>query len=342
MTTNNHDDNRTLHDKRCTECGTPFQSVRQDRRYCSAVCRSRAARRRQRNRRAREIPGTYTHIKRPIIRYSGGKWRIGKWVTSHFPSHTTYVEPFCGAASILFRKEPSRYEIINDKHGEVVNFFDQLRVRPDDLIRAIYLTPMSRYELSRARLPVEDGDMLERARRFFVRSWQSFGSGEGKNKTGWRYQRHGSRNTTITDEWNDLDRLWQAADRLKQVQIECDDAFRVFERFDGEDVLFYVDPPYLFSARANKTKIYAHELEDDQHEDLADVLKSLKGMVVLSGYPSDLYQELYADWPMFTKAAWAMRTNPVTECLWMSPKAHQRLEEDRAKAPAQETLLPLK
>lgn len=78
-------------------------------------------------------------------------------------------------------------------------------------------------------------------------------------------------------------------------------------------------PPYPASVRDKGTD-YVHEMTDEQHVELAALLHSVKGMVVLSGYPCDLYdKELYADWERFEKAHLADGARKRTEVLWISP-----------------------
>ena len=129
--------------------------------------------------RARGSNGAVHHrVTRPPIRYHGGKFRIASWVISHFPAHECYVEPFGGGAGVLLQKTPAPFEVLNDLDGEVVNFFRVLRERPGELVRVIQLTPWSREE---QRLSFEPAsDPLERARRFYVRSWQTHG-GPGRS-----------------------------------------------------------------------------------------------------------------------------------------------------------------
>jgi DNA adenine methylase len=301
-----------------------------ERKYDSNAERQRAYRQRSRRRKrnGEALQNTLDQplqITRPPVRYYGGKWRIAPWIIQYFPPHVTYCEPFCGGASVLFRKEPSKYEVINDLNKDVVNFFDVLRSRPDDLIRAIELTPYSRAEYIRAY--DREGDSVERARRFYIRSRQSFGSGEGTYRTGWRYQANDRRGTSVVGEWNQTAHLLEAARRLKVVQIECDDAFNVIERFDTPQTLFYVDPPYLFETRHSDEHRYACELTDAEHYQLAHSLKTVQGMVILSGYDSDLYNALFPDWRKVSKDTRTNANHEATEYLWLSPKANslQRL-----------------
>jgi DNA adenine methylase len=234
--------------------------------------------------------------KRPSFRYHGAKWRIAEWIIKQFPPHTCYVEPFAGAASLLMKKSPAPLEVINDLNSDVVNFFDVLRTRTDELVRAIELTPWSREVWSRSF--EHHPDPLENALRFYVRATQSFGASESKKKSysGWRTQKNMNRGSTILKEWNTQDHLFDVARRLKLVQIENQDALSVIKRFDAKGTLFYVDPPYVLSTRENASRGYSHEMTDDEHRSLISLLQQVQGMVIISGYRCELYDQLLVDW----------------------------------------------
>ena len=272
---------------------------------------------------------------RPALRYYGGKWRIAPWVISHFPAHECYVEPYGGAASVLLRKPRSPLEVYNDLNGEVVNFFRVLREKADVLIEALYLTPWARaeYELSQERVDADLGD-VERARRFYVSSWMGFGGGRARWRQGWRYQvRAGTLWKPSAESFAELDHLYQVVERLRGVQIECRDASDVITQCDAPTTLFYLDPPYVHSSRSKWLDVYAVEMSDGDHRDLAALARSLEGMVLISGYPSDLYAECYEahGWRRVETAA---RTNgggcvssaARIEALWLSPRVQERLD----------------
>jgi DNA adenine methylase len=260
------------------------------------------------------------HITSPAFRYPGQKWRSGPWIIEQLPPHTTYVEPFAGGCAILLQKPLSMFEVINDLNDDLINFFDVLRSRPAELIAAIDLTPYARAEYMRAYESVAGLDDVERARRFYVRSRQSFGSGEAGRSTGWRFQKTNNRGKRIVDEWSKTHHLWAIARRFKEVMIEHDDAFAILDRYDAKETLFYVDPPYLPETRAgNHRRIYAHEMNQADHVRLAEKLRGLDGMVVLSGYPSTLYNDLYQGWRTLEKSAATNGQGRRTEKLWISP-----------------------
>jgi DNA adenine methylase len=265
-------------------------------------------------------------ITRPALRYPGGKFRDGYWIISNFPRHLTYCEPFGGGGSVLLLKQPSTYEFYNDLDGEVVNFFKMLRDKGSELIEKIQLTPYSRVEQELARFP--DGDELERARRFYTRSWQTMNGAEHRYDSGWRNLYRRSRGSNVVREWNNVEHLHAIAWRLKQVQIENRPALDLVKRIDTEETLFYFDPPYVKSTRAkNHRDMYKFELNDADHRQIAEVVHSLSGMSIISGYDCELYQELYKDFYLVKKKTTKNHGKTAVECLWLSPNVAARQQQ---------------
>jgi len=85
-------------------------------------------------------------VRRPLIRYHGGKWKLAPWIISHIPSHRIYVELFGGGGSVLLRKARCYSELYNDIDGEIVNLFRVVRDQGEELQRLLHLTPYSREE----------------------------------------------------------------------------------------------------------------------------------------------------------------------------------------------------
>lgn len=267
---------------------------------------------------------------RPALRYFGAKFQLAPWVISHFPSHVCYCEPFAGAAGVLLRKERSRIEVLNDLNGDIINFFDVLRNRTDELVRAVELTPYAREEYRRAQEPCEDP--LERARRFYVWAQQGRGRAGVVEPGGWRFMSRDTRGTTPADDFASVEHLYDVARRLTRVHIESADAALCVKRFDTPETLFYVDPPYVAETRGGRWSgsAYRFELTDADHRALAEVLHAVKGMVVLSGYPSELYDvELYAGWHRVEREALADGTERRTEVLWINDATRRARDNDR-------------
>lgn len=287
------------------------------RKYDNDAERQAAYRTRKRN----VLPLRNLPVTRPALRWLGGKWRVAEWIIATFPPHVCYVEPFGGAMNVLLQKPLSALEVYNDLDREVVGFFKVLRSRTNDLIRAIQLTPFCRDELEEAFEPTDDP--LEAARRFYVRCWQAFSPGSGYDANpSWRAQSDWARGKSVTDEWNQIEHLTAIVERIKRVQIENRPAEEVIRRFDTPKTLFYVDPPYVATSRTMGTQSkYRHEMGEAEHRRLAELLRSVQGMVILSGYQSTLYADLYKDWQRISKSTTTNGNNQATEYLWLSPSA---------------------
>lgn len=257
----------------------------------------------------------------PILKYPGAKWRVGAWIISFFPLHEGYLEPYFGSGGVFFNKAPSRIETVNDLDGEVVNFFRMCREYPDDLAELLSLTPWSREERNAAYEPSEDD--LERARRFCVRCWQTFGAHPRKSN-GWRHTTAKQRNGGPDNPklWARLPEcVWQAADRLREAQIECKPALDVIRGHNGPEVLIYADPPYLRHTRTTHGDAYTHEMTEAEHEELLRALLDHKGTVLLSGYDNDLYNDMLQGWQKESFRTTAERGAKRTEFLWINPAA---------------------
>lgn len=269
---------------------------------------------------------------RPVLRYYGGKWLLAPWVIEHLPPHRLYAEPFCGAASVLLRKPRSFAEVINDRDAEVVNLFEVLRdpAQAKDLANLLRLTPFARDEFARAYLPGQDA--IERARRLVVKSFMGHGSiaATRENRTGFRHDAitRGGNSYPVDDWLNYPDKLGMFTERLRGVIVENKPATEIVSIYDHEEALFYCDPPYPASTRSSRTRDagYRHEMSDDDHRDLAGVLHSVRGMVVISGYPCDLYdQELYPLWTRRERTSRIDGGGRRVEVLWFNAAAASRL-----------------
>jgi DNA adenine methylase len=269
-------------------------------------------------------------IPNPVLKYYGSKFRLAEWIITHFPKHRHYVEPFGGAANVLLMKEPSKLETYNDLNKNLVRFFQVLRDHPAELVDKVKLTPWARAEYEFCLENPDADDPIETARRLFFRLWMSYSGMYNSAKGSWRRHTHGRRSVIL-----DLkpENLFEASKRFLSVQIENRDAFKLMEEMDAPDALFYLDPPYVFSTRTT-SKAYSHEMTNENHRTFAEALRKLSGFVVLSGYPSEIYKELFEDhgWQRIDKEAATMSGSKRTECLWLSPSTSLALSENASAA----------
>lgn len=237
---------------------------------------------------------------RPPTGYYGAKVRLARRIVDLLPPHRVFVETHAGSAAVLFAKAPSPVEVINDLDGEVVNFFTVLRTCPDQLAHACQLTPYSRAEYEACAERPAELDPVERARRWWVRCNQSFNQAGAAGRAGWASSA-APRSNPAPDFAIRAGELMAAAQRLRSVLIERWPAVDVIGKYGLADAVLYVDPPYLADTRLGRDRSrgadYACDTAGEQeHRELAEALHATPATVLLSGYASDLYEELFGDW----------------------------------------------
>jgi len=269
------------------------------------------------------------------IQWLGGKYRMAPKIVKFIEErpHKIYVEPFGGGASVLLAKTPSQLEVYNDIDGGLVNFFKVLANSKlfESFLRIVSVLPHSRSLYNEyKRTWINEDDPVKKAAKWFVIARQSF-SGNFDN---WGY----SIKSPVAKRWlNCINGLPEVHYRLQNAIIECSDWSNIIKNFDSVDTLFYVDPPYLKSTRT-KHRCYRYDLTDDDHIRLIEILLTLKGQVILSGYKNEIYKPLidngwcYQEFTSICQAA--KRTKNVNlnhgriECIWATPIIKDSIETD--------------
>jgi DNA adenine methylase len=272
------------------------------------------------------------------FQWFGGKGNLKSKLLPLIPGGgVPYCEPFAGAASVFFARKPAPVEILNDLDGDVVNFF---RVMQDaqqfrELRRRLLWTPYALEEFLRAVEILNDGNApaIDRAWAFFVGQNQGFAGKLSKNAKRADWSVHIARKAAWPSRVKKLELF---RERLLGCQIDNDDAIHVISRYDRDDAVFYVDPPYVLSTR--KMRNYASEPDDAYHVALIDTLLDARGAVVLSGYEHDIYHKLdEAGWVRTEFKVVSVTPNaasttngrpPRTELVWQNPAAIARLRAE--------------
>lgn len=208
----------------------------------------------------------------PIIPWIGGKRRLADKILPLFPDHTCYVEPFAGAAALLFIKDESKKEVLNDINGDLVNLYRVLQHHLNEFVSQFKwaLTSRQIYEWEKMKHPETLTD-IQRAARFFYLQKLAFG---GK-VTG---QTFGT-DTTSKPRLNLLrieEDLSAAHLRLARVTIEHLNWQKCIKKYDRPHTLFYLDPPYY------GTEGYDVDFPITEYEVMASLLSSIKGNAILS------------------------------------------------------------
>jgi len=260
-----------------------------------------------------------------IAPWFGGKRTLAPVIVEELGKHTQYFEPFCGSMAVLFAKEPSQKETVNDLHGDLINL---ARVVSDHVTAPILYERLGAALMSEGLLkdaqaaiegePIDDLDpgsekAIERAYWYFVASWMGRNGTAGTRRVDYqiavRWTKNGGSPTVRFRNAVESLPAWHL--RLKNVVILQRDAFRILDRFeDVGGTAIYVDPPYIDASRSGwrsgvgSDHKYLHEfnhaetlLEEDDHARLAAVLRRYEhARIVVSYYDCERARELYDGW----------------------------------------------
>jgi DNA adenine methylase len=235
-----------------------------------------------------------TEIRRIFIgHYFAGKQRLVKDIVARMPKHQCYVEVFGGFCSVLLNKPPSEVEVYNDISKDVVNLLLCIKESPLDIFSELSLLPYSRwlYEQLVGTIgdPFELPDPKRAAHWYYIN--ESTFSGLHSEKPWSGTWRHGlTRNQPLEIRTKAL-QLFAVAQRLYRVSMENRDYRYVLEHYDGEDVLFYLDPPYYQTDDA-----LGISWTEEQHEELNQRLKRLKGKWILTYNDTPQIRHLYREY----------------------------------------------
>jgi DNA adenine methylase len=278
-------------------------------------------------------------MKRAVLHWHGGKFRIADWIVNQFPEHKLYVEPFGGAASVLIRKRPCQTEIYNDLDDRLYRVFKTIREKPEELAEALMLTTFSRKEL---HLCYESQDYdtindVEFARRIITITHLAISSTSMNELTGFRGSVNSSIRSSVTGNGDYCSQastfsklpfsVLQLRDRLQNVIIENVHYSKLIKRYNRGGVLWYFDPPYMPETRSNSSnrRGYKFNMSVEDHQELLEQILQLQGFVMISGYDNELYNDVLKNWHKeYTRTHTDGRVKK-TECVWKNyRKAEQR------------------
>lgn len=258
----------------------------------------------------------------PPLKWHGGKWYLARKIVRLMPPHKHYVEAYAGGLSVLLAKDPECVsEVADDIDGSLSNFWRVLQIEEsfNQFRRTLEAVPFSETEWQEAKQDAS-GDLVERAIRFFIQCRQSLAGRMDCFAPLSRSRTRRGMNEQASAWLNAVEGLSVIHVRLKRVAILNRCALDVIRQQDGPDTLFYLDPPYLGETRACDD-IYAHEMTKQQHDELLTTVIAASGRVMLSGYPSELYDRRLQGWSRHefslpNQAAGGKQKRRMTEMVW--------------------------
>lgn len=203
---------------------------------------------------------------RPLIGRVGGKTKLCKEIVSYFPEHRVYIEPFVGGGSVFLHKEPCEIEVINDLDENVYYVYKDILTVSSDDFRSYLFKPDE--EIFKEQLNLETEDPKLRLYKNLYLPYWSFGSkclNYSSRRT--HHKEFGKYKKLHIDDYKE---------RLSKTHIYNLDYRDVIKKYDAEDALIYLDPPY--SQLKNN---WAYKYHTDVKE-VYDTVKDIKGKFILS------------------------------------------------------------
>lgn len=242
----------------------------------------------------------------PPFGYVGGKSKTAKEIIESFPNHYAYIEVFAGALNILYRKPKSELEIVNDIDSDLINLHKTIKTKPQTLQTEIENLPISRelfYEIAKGK--IQPRNDIQKAAFYYYLLKLSYAS--DLTYPSFSIYKNKRKKTNIYKEFK------PQASRLKNVVIENLSYEKIIKKYDDPNNFFYLDPPYF------KTKCYKNDFTKQDHENLAQILKQIKGKFALSYGDHPFIRELYKDYNIKEfKFSYAMSRVQANEILIMN------------------------
>lgn len=211
-------------------------------------------------------------MKSPLS-YIGGKSKLAQTIIEIMPEHLSYCEVFAGAAWVYFKKEPSKYEVINDLDSDLIAFYRVLQNHLEEFLKQFKWLLSSREWFEDWKRQREAGGLtdIQRAARYYYLQRLCFG-GRVKNRTfGAGPMRRPRINLLRIEE-----ELSEVHLRLAAATIENLPWLDFIGRYDREKAFLYLDPPYYL------LPYYEHNLNIEDYQEMAKILAGIKGKFILS------------------------------------------------------------
>lgn len=276
------------------------------------------------------------------LRYQGSKYTVAEWIIGHMPEHGVYVEEYGGSGAVLLNKSPAGVEVYNDLDVGLHTLFKVLRDKTMsvELAEAIENTPWGRLEYYESEVRPEDGE-VEVARKVVARSFMGLSSGSLNRGIGGfnsriDYRKNNRARCPTMEAFRKYPMLIRALrERLANVILECREAEEVMDIYDSDQTLHYIDPPYVLTEWNKRDRgCYRRVYTEEEHESMLKHLLKLEGYVIVSGYETDLYNDILMGWHKDVKITRNQLAQDREEVIWINPRAWE------ANTRRQASLLP--
>lgn len=220
------------------------------------------------------------------FRYAGGKFYARNLILEHIPSHSDYIEPFAGGASIFFAKSKAKNNWLNDIDEALINTYLIIRDRPEELIEYLAGEQATKERHTYYKTEFAPQNNLEAAARWFYLNRTSYSGIMKLQNCYWGY---GEKYSMRPENWGR--NILRTSAKLQNIEITCFDFEQVIKVVPDGSFLF-IDPPYF---NADQEKFYTHSFSKNDHYRLVQLLSEHKDRIkFLLTYDNNLeVREMY-------------------------------------------------
>ncbi|MFN4366499.1 MAG: DNA adenine methylase [Acinetobacter sp.] len=230
----------------------------------------------------------------------GGKSQLARTIVELMPEHKTYVEVFGDAGWVLFKKTPSRAEIINDVNDDLINLYRILKFHFEAFLAEFEHRLFARTTFNEMRKNERGLTDIQRAANFYFLLRAAFSC---QLDGSFSYSRERKVSLKLGDELRE--HLNSIHERLQNVVIENASYDYVIKRMDAPETLFYLDPPYWDCETDYGDGIWSKE---DFYK-LKAHLDKIQGKFILSLNDTPDVRELFKDYKIeHRKIRWSVNS----------------------------------
>lgn len=210
--------------------------------------------------------------------HPSGKARIANKIVAKITEHTTYVEPFCGAASVFFTKKKEGKEILNDLSPDIYFAMKFVQSASEESIKKIEGMDWTSTRAKWMKLKVAETSKNQEDRLYNLVYIHKYSYGKKGVKGGYDPNSEGQDRPPKN--------LRQLKERLQGVEILNKDYKEVIKKYDSPNTFFYLDPPYPKSPYVTD-QLWKNAIDEDEFE---KCLESIKGKWLLSYMPTKRFK----------------------------------------------------
>ena len=208
------------------------------------------------------------------LAYVGGKSKLSRQIIDMIPDHTTYCEVCFGGGWVFFRKDESKYEIINDLDSDLIAFYRCVKNHLVEFISQFkwLLASREQFEDYKSQLSGRGLTDIQKAVRYYYLQRQAFGGKVAGRTFGTAVAMPPRINLLRVEE--DLSDVHLRLTRTIVENLPWDE---FVQRYDHPDTFFYLDPPYF------RKPVYKHNFKGiEDFEKMNSILSEIKGKFLLS------------------------------------------------------------